>query len=93
MAAHGGELFTSAYYVAVMTTVDIEYCVPCDFLERAENIQHALLTNFGEQLDSVALVTGDHGVLTVNVDGETVFDKDEDAYDVDEIVRSVREKL
>jgi selenoprotein W-related protein len=76
-----------------MTAVDIEYCVPCGFLERAENIQHALLSSLGEQLDSVALVTGDHGVLTVSVDGETVFDKDEDEYDVDEIVRSVREQL
>jgi selenoprotein W-related protein len=76
-----------------MTAVDIEYCVPCGFLERAENIQHALLSSLGEQLDSVALVTGDHGVLTVSVDGETVFDKDEDEYDVDEIVRSVRERV
>lgn len=77
----------------MMTAVDIEYCVPCGFLERAENIQHALLSSLGEQLDSVALVTGDHGVLTVSVDGETVFDKDEDEYDVDEIVRSVRERV
>lgn len=76
-----------------MTAVDIEYCVPCGFLERAENIQHALLSGLGEQLDSVALVTGDHGILTVSVDGETVFDKDEDEYDVDEIVRSVRERI
>jgi selenoprotein W-related protein len=76
-----------------MTAVDIEYCVPCGFLERAENIQHALLSSLGEQLDSVALVTGDHGVLTVSVDGETVFDKDEDEFDVDEIVRSVRERV
>jgi selenoprotein W-related protein len=77
----------------MMTAVDIEYCVPCGFLERAENIQHALLSSLGEQLDSVALVTGDHGVLTVCVDGEKVFDKDEDEYDVDEIVRSVRERV
>lgn len=45
-----------------MATVEIEYCVPCGFLERAENVQHALLTNFGAELDRVALVTGDHGV-------------------------------
>ncbi|WP_248907919.1 SelT/SelW/SelH family protein [Halocatena marina] len=76
-----------------MTTVNIEYCVPCGFLERAEDIQHQLLSSFGQQLDSVALVTGDHGVLTVTVNGETIYDKQEDEYDVDEIVRSVRNHL
>jgi selenoprotein W-related protein len=76
-----------------MTAVEIEYCVPCGFLNRAEDIQHALLSQFGEQLDSVALVTGDHGVLRVDVDGEPVWDKSEDDYDVDEITRRVRMKL
>lgn len=76
-----------------MTAVEIEYCVPCGFLDRAETIQHALLSNFGQQLNRVALVTGEHGVLRVSVGGETVFDKEEDEYDVDEIVRAVRERL
>ncbi|KTG17733.1 SelT/SelW/SelH family protein [Haloferax profundi] len=73
-----------------MTDVEIEYCVPCGFLERAEEIQHTLLQQFGQQLDRVALVTGDHGVLTVAVDGERVWDKSEDEYDPDEILRRVR---
>ncbi|RDI70924.1 SelT/SelW/SelH family protein [Halopelagius longus] len=76
-----------------MTTVEIEYCVPCGFLDRAEEIQHALLQQFGERLDRVALVTGDHGVLTVAVGGETVWDKEDDEYDVDAITRRVRETL
>ncbi|SFG02193.1 selenoprotein W-related protein [Halopelagius inordinatus] len=76
-----------------MTTVEIEYCVPCGFLDRAEAIQHALLEQFGDRLDSVALVTGDHGVLTVAVDGETVWDKADDEYDVDDITRRVRGAL
>ena len=76
-----------------MTSVEIEYCVPCGFLDRAEAIQHALLTSFGDDLDRVALVTGDHGVFRVNVDGETVFDKSEDEYDVDGITREVRGRL
>lgn len=76
-----------------MVTVEIEYCVPCGFLERAEDIQHELLTNFGGELDRVSLVTGDHGVLTVSVDNQTVFDKDENEYDVDGIVREVRSQL
>lgn len=76
-----------------MTTVEIEYCVPCGFLSRAEDVQHALLTTFGEDLEAVTLQTGDHGVFVVRVDDEVVFDKAEDEYDVDEIVRTVRERL
>ncbi|UPM43853.1 SelT/SelW/SelH family protein [Halocatena salina] len=76
-----------------MTAVEIEYCVPCGFLDRAETVQHALLSSFGQQLDRVALVTGEHGVFQVSVDGDTVFDKQEDDYDVDEITRAVRERL
>ena len=76
-----------------MPTVEIEYCVPCGFLGRAEEIQHALLEQFGDRLDRVALVTGDHGVLTVAVDGDVVWDKADDAYDIDAITRRVRQSL
>jgi selenoprotein W-related protein len=76
-----------------MSTIEIEYCVPCGFLERAEEIQHALLEQFGNRLDRVALVTGDHGVLTGAVDGDVVWDKEEDEYDIDAITRRVRESL
>jgi selenoprotein W-related protein len=38
----------------------------------------------------VALVTGDDGVFVVRADGEVVFDKTEDEYDVDAIVRAVK---
>ncbi|WP_439026100.1 SelT/SelW/SelH family protein [Haloarchaeobius sp. DT45] len=76
-----------------MPHVEIEYCVPCGFLNRAEDLQHVLLQTFGEQLDAVTLRTGDHGIFEVRVDGETVFDKSEDEFDVDEITRTVREKL
>ena len=76
-----------------MTSVEIEYCVPCGFLSRAADVQHALLTTFGEDLETVTLRTGDHGIFVVRVDGEVVFDKAEDEYDVDEIVRDVREQL
>ena len=74
-----------------MTEVEIEYCVPCGFLDRAENVQHVLLSTFGEKLDAVTLRTGANGVFRVTVDGERVFDKQEDAFDVDEITRRVRE--
>jgi selenoprotein W-related protein len=76
-----------------MTRVKIEYCVPCGFLERAEAVQHALLTSLGEDLDSVALVTGEKGVFRVHVDDETIYDKDEDGeYDTDALVAAVRDR-
>lgn len=73
-----------------MTTVEIEYCVPCEFLERAEAVQHALLSSFGEEIDELILITGDHGIFEVRVDGEVLFEKTEDEYDVDQITRDVR---
>ena len=73
-----------------MTRVEVEYCVPCGMLDRAQDVSRAVLEQFGEELDEVALVTGDHGIFVVRVDGEVVFDKEEDGYDVDAIVRAVK---
>jgi selenoprotein W-related protein len=74
-----------------MTDVEIEYCVPCGHLDNAEDVQHAILEEFGQEIDRVALKTGGGGVFEVRVDGELVFDKDEDEYSVDGIVERVRE--
>jgi len=76
-----------------MTDVEIEYCVPCGMLDRAQDVQHAILSEYGERLDSVTLVTGDSGVFKVRANGEQVFDKDEDEFDVDAIVESVGEHV
>jgi selenoprotein W-related protein len=76
-----------------MSHVEIEYCVPCGFRDRALDVQEAILNGVEEELEELSLVMGDHGVFTVSVDGETVFDKEEDEFDVDEIARSVREAL
>ena len=73
-----------------MTRVEVEYCVPCGMLNRARDVSTALLEQFGEGLDEVALVTGDDGVFVVRADGEVVFDKADDEYDVDAIVRAVK---
>lgn len=73
-----------------MTHVEIEYCVPCGFLERAQDVQYALLSAFGERLDAVTLATGTDGVFVVRVDDRVLFDVADDEFDVDEIVRSVR---
>ncbi len=73
-----------------MARVEVEYCVPCGMLNRAQDVTGAILEQFGEGVDEVALVTGDDGVFVVRVDDEVVFDKTEDDYDVDAIVRAVR---
>lgn len=73
-----------------MTRVEVEYCVPCGMLNRAQDVSEALLTQFGEELDEVSLVTGDDGVFVVRANDEVVFDKTEDDYDVDAIVRAVK---
>jgi selenoprotein W-related protein len=72
-----------------MTSVDIEYCVPCGHLDRAQSLQNALLSEFGRDLDSVSLVTGDGGTFEVTVDDELVFDVDDEGYDAEEIVSRV----
>ncbi|WP_123620245.1 SelT/SelW/SelH family protein [Halorubrum sp. CSM-61] len=73
-----------------MTRIEVEYCVPCGMLNRAQDVSEAILKQFGEGIDEVALVTGDDGVFVVRADGEVVFDKTEDEYDVDAIVRAVK---
>ena len=76
-----------------MTTVDIEYCVPCGMADRALTVQEAIVRQFGDKLDRCSLVMGDHGIFVVRVDGELVYTKEDDAFDVDEIVRRVRAQL
>jgi selenoprotein W-related protein len=76
-----------------VTRVEIEYCVPCGLLDRAVDLQHDLLELFGQQLGTVALRPGDGGVFVVRVDGEQVFDKSTDEYDIEAITEAVRERV
>ena len=73
--------------------VEIEYCVPCGFRDRAVSLQGAILDGVEGELDSLTLVMGDHGVFRVSADGEVVYDKAEDgAPDADDLVRELRER-
>lgn len=69
-----------------MSLVEIEYCVPCGHLDRAIQLQRAILEEFGQNIDGVTLKTGDSGVFTVSVDDEQLFDKAEEAYDETAII-------
>ncbi|MBP1986436.1 SelT/SelW/SelH family protein [Halolamina salifodinae] len=72
-----------------MVSVEIEYCVPCGHRSRAQDLAESVLEEYGLKVDRVGLVTGDGGVFEVRVDGETIFDVDEDAYDADAIVDEI----
>jgi len=76
-----------------MATVELEYCVPCDFRRRALDVENTVLGALEDEIDEFRLVMGDGGIFEVRVDGETVYDKQEEAFDVDEIVRAVRATL
>lgn len=60
----------------VMTEIEIEYCVPCGLLAPALKTERALLEEFGQNVDSVALRPGHGGVFKVRVGDEVVWDKD-----------------
>lgn len=76
-----------------MSEVEIEYCVPCGFRDRAVDLERAILGALEHELDSLSLVMGDGGVFRVDVDGTTVYDKTEDEFDVDDIVRNIRKHI
>ena len=76
-----------------MTSVEIEYCVPCGHPDNAIDTQRALLEAFGLRLDGVRLKTGEGGVFKVRVDDELVFDKAEEGYDLDDGVEAVEARV
>lgn len=76
-----------------MTEVTIEYCVPCGHLDQAIDLQRTILERFGQDVDGVTLETGEAGVFEVSVDGELIYDKEEEAYDEETIVDRVSERV
>ena len=96
LVATAGQEVTTLVTLPVLRTrmdVEIEYCVPCGFRDRAVEVQETVLNGLEQELDSVSLVMGDHGVFRVSADGEVVYDKDEDGgLDGDDIVRDLRER-
>lgn len=74
------------------TDVEIEYCVPCGHLEKAIDTQRVILTEFGQKLRSVGLVTGDKGVFKIRVNGEEIFDKSQ-GYDEAAILATIKERI
>lgn len=78
--------------VCVPMNIEIEYCVPCGYLDRAIEAQRRLLTEFGHRVTAVSLRTGDSGVFTFTVDGEVIYTKPAE-YDLEDIVVTVRKAI
>jgi len=74
------------------TTVEIQYCVPCGHLPRAQDVQKSILERFGQKLDGVKLKTGDGGVFKVRVDGEEIYSKPDD-FDIEAVMSEIESRL
>lgn len=72
--------------------IEIEYCVPCGYLERAIDAQRTLLTALGGELESVTLKTGVKGVFTFRANDEVIYSKP-DEFDITTIVEDVKARL
>lgn len=72
--------------------IEIEYCVPCGYLERAIDAQRTLLDALGASLESVSLKTGAKGVFTFRANGDVIYSKP-DEFDITEIVETVKARL
>lgn len=76
-----------------MSTVEIEYCVPCGLLPAAVEVSRTVLERFGANLGELRLVPGEGGVFRVRVDDGVVFDKADEGYDLDSIVDRVSRRM
>lgn len=78
-----------------MPEVEIEYCVPCGLLDYALETQHALLEEYGQDIDGVTLKPGHGGVFKVRVDDDLVFDKDEreEGYELERVTKAVHSTI
>lgn len=73
--------------------IEVEYCVQCGLLDKAIEVERALLSQFGDSLEAVRLKTGAGGVFKVRVDEDEILDGKRDSYDLDAIRSEVRDRL
>ena len=72
-------------------TIEIAYCVRCNFLARATWVAQELLHTFADYTQSLALVPAHGGIFEVRVNGELVAStKTEGSYPE---IRVLREKI
>ncbi len=62
----------------VKPAVTIAYCTQCNWMLRAGWMAQELLSTFGEELGSVALIPGHGGVFEIRLDGEIIWERKRD---------------
>lgn len=72
--------------------IEIEYCVPCGYLDKAAEAQKTILSAFGEQIGMVSLKPGNKGVYTFRADGDVIYSKP-DEFRIEEIVDTIKARL
>jgi selenoprotein W-related protein len=58
-------------------TVEIEFCVPCDFRPQAIDLTRELVDGWAHKLREIRLVPSSGGRFEVSLDGELIFSKAE----------------
>lgn len=58
--------------------ITIAYCTQCNWLLRSGWMAQELLSTFGQDLGSVALLPGTGGIFEIKVDGELVWERKRD---------------
>lgn len=72
--------------------IEIEYCVPCGYLDKASEAQKTILSTFGEQVAQVSLKPGNKGVYTFRADGDVIYTKP-DEFRIEDIVDTIKARL
>jgi selenoprotein W-related protein len=56
-------------------SLEIEFCVPCDFRPQALGLAREVVDQWADRLDEIRLVPSSGGRFEVSLDGELVFSK------------------
>lgn len=75
--------------------VTITYCTQCHWLLRAGWMAQELLHTFAEELEQVALRPATGGAFSIELDGETIWERKRDGGfpDAAELKRRVRDRI
>ncbi len=77
------------------STITIAYCTRCNWLLRSAWMAQELLSTFGQDLGSVALVPGTGGIFEIRLDGELIWERRRDGGfpDVKALKQMVRDRI
>lgn len=75
--------------------ITIAYCTQCNWLLRSGWMAQELLSTFGQDLGSVALVPGTGGIFEIRLDGELLWERKRDGGfpDIKALKQMVRDRI